>query len=147
MREAEASALMKLKPRQVAELAWQIPCSRCEAMPEGPVFRDGIETIEFRCPFRTCDQQKPTGVSINLNLNLVDEGLSRFGGSISTMVQQALAHLPLESENGLDDDEDPAKMRPFCARLTPTQYYLYGGLGIPRLSRIANAGLRRILER
>jgi hypothetical protein len=36
-------------------------------------------------------------------------------------------------------------MRQFSVRLTRTQYYFYGRLGIPRLSRIVNAGLCRLL--
>jgi hypothetical protein len=133
--------------RQLAELAWEIPCSHCGAMPEGPVLRDAIETVEFRCPFRTCEDKRSTGVLVNLNLNLVNQGLSRFHGDINELLQQALADLPSEAAIGVHGLENAESMRQFPIRLTRTQYYLYGRLGLPRLSRIANAGLRRILGR
>lgn len=145
MGEAEAGALLKLKPRQVAELAWEIPCSHCGAMPEGPVLHHGSETVEFRCPLGKCEQRKFSGTFVNLNLDMVNQAFGRFGGSISDMVQQALADLPPEAGPGLHDREDPARMRQFSVRLTRTQYYFYGRLGIPQLSVIASAGLRRML--
>jgi hypothetical protein len=145
MGEAEAGALLKLKPRQVAELAWEIPCSHCGAVPEGPVRHHGSEAVEFRCPLGKCEQTELRGALVNLELDMVNQGLSRFGGSISDLVRRALADLPPEAGTGLDDAEDPARMRQFSVRLTRTQYYLYGRLGILRLSRIASAGLRRIL--
>jgi hypothetical protein len=145
MGEAEASALLKLKPRQVAELAWEIACSHCGAMPEGPVLHHGSETVEFRCPLGKCERRKFSGTFVNLNLDMVNQALGRFGGSISDIVQQALGDLPPEAGPGVHDAEDPARMRQFSVRLTRTQYYFYGPLGIPRLSRIVNAGLRRLL--
>lgn len=145
MGEAEAGALLKLKPRQLAELAWEIPCSHCGAMPEGPVLRHGGETVEFRCPLGTCEQTEFTGTLVDLEVDMVDQGLRRFGGDISEMVRQTLAGLPSETETGPPDAENPARMGQFPVRLTRTQYYLYGRMGIPRLSRIANAGLRRML--
>lgn len=147
MGEAEAAALLKLKPRQVAELAWEIPCNHCGAMPEGPVLYHGSETVEFRCPVGRCEQTEFRGTLINLDLDMVNQGIGRFGGDISNLVRQALADLPPEIGTGLDDAEDQARMRQFSVRLTRTQYYSYGRLGIPRLSRIANAGMRRMLGR
>jgi hypothetical protein len=76
---------------------------------------------------------------------MVNQAFGRFGGSISDMVRQALADLPPEAGPGLHDAEDPARMRQFSVRLTRTQYYFYGRLGIPQLSLIASAGLRRML--
>jgi hypothetical protein len=116
-------------------------------MPEGPVLRDAVETVEFRCPFRTCEDKRSTGVLVNLNLNLVNQGLSRFHGDINELLQQALADLPSEAAIGVHGLENAESMRQFSIRLTRTQYYLYGRLGLPRLSRIANASLRRILGR
>lgn len=147
MVEAEAASRLNLKPRQAAELAWEIPCSHCGSMPEGPVLRHGAEAVEFRCPIGTCAQSEFGGAFVNLNLDMVDQGLCRFGGDISGLVQHALGDLPPETRTDLLDTEDPARMRQFPVRLTRTQYYLYGRLGIPRLSRIANAGLRRMLGR
>jgi hypothetical protein len=147
MRETEASTLLRLKPRQMAEMAWEIPCRHCGAIPEGPVVHQGRETIEFRCPSGKCERTRFRGVFVNLNLNLVNEGLGRFGGDVSDMVRRALADLPSEAELDVHDVEDPAVLRQFAVRLTRAQYYLYGYLGIPRLSRIANAGMRRLLGR
>ncbi len=147
MLEAEAAASLSLKPRQAAELAWEIPCSHCGSIPEGPVLRHGVEAVEFRCPIGTCPQTEFGGAFVNLNLEMVDHGLRRFGGDISGLVQRALGDLPAETGVALPNAEDPAGMRQFSVRLTRTQYYLYGRLGIPRLSRIANAGLRKVLGR
>lgn len=148
MAEAEAAARLNLRLRQAAELAWEIPCSHCGSMPEGPVLRHGAEAVEFRCPMGTCAQTEFGGAFVNLSLDIVDQGLRRFGGDISGLVQHALGDLPPEKRTALlDTQDDPARMRQFSVRLTRTQYYLYGRLGIPRFSRIANAGLRRILGR
>jgi hypothetical protein len=145
MGEAEAGAHLKLKPRQVAELAWEIPCSRCGAMPEGPVLHNGIEAVEFRCPLGKCEERKFSGTFVNLNLDFVNHALERFGGSVSDVVRRALADLPPEIGIGRHDAEHAARMRQFSVRLTRTQYYFYGRLGIPRLSRIVNACLCRLL--
>lgn len=147
MGEAEAGLLLKLKPRQVAELAWEIPCSRCGAVPEGPVLHHGSETVVFRCPLGKCEPTEFRGALVNLDLDMVNQGISRCGGDISDLVRQALADLPPETGTGLPDAEDPARMRQFSVRLTRTQYYSYGRMGIPRLSRIANAAMRRMLGR
>ena len=145
MGEAEAAALLRLRPRQVAELAWQIPCSQCDAMPEGSVSHLGSEAIEFRCPLGRCEDTSPRGALVNLDLELVNWGLSKFGCDISGLVQKALADLPPVEVAGPADD--PARLRQFAVRLTRTQHYLYGRLGIPKLCQIVNASLRRVLER
>jgi len=147
LREAEGSALLKLKPRQLAELAWEIPCSRCGAMPEGPVLRHGSETVEFRCPLGVCEHTEFRAVLVNLDLDMVNQGLSRYGNNVTAMVLDALADFPPGSWPGLDDAEDPVRLHPFTVRLTRTQYYQYGGLGIPHFSKIANAGLRKMIRR
>jgi hypothetical protein len=116
-------------------------------MPEGPVLHHGSETVEFRCPLGTCEQTKSLGTFVNLDLDMVNQGLSRFGGGVSDLVQRALVNLPPETGTGPDGAEDSARMCPFPVRLTRTQYYLYGRMGIPQLSRIANAGMRRMLGR
>lgn len=145
MGDAEAGSLLRLKPRQVAELAWEIPCSHCGAMPEGPLLHQGSESVEFRCLLGTCEETEFRGALIDLEVDMVDQGLSRFGGSISDLVRQALADLAPEGGMERRNVSDPVRVGQFTVRLTRTQYYLYGRMGIPRLSRIANAGLRRIL--
>lgn len=76
---------------------------------------------------------------------MVNRGLRRFGGDVSNLVQRALANLPRGTDGHSHAVGDPTRLRQFPVRLSRTQYYLYGRLGIPRLSQIVSASLRELL--
>src|SRR5437867_1926484 len=84
MSESDAARILRLKPRQLAELAWEIPCVDCGAVPEGPVLRGQIETVEFRCPRGVCSPRDLKGSLVALDLEMVNEGLRRLGGDVSS---------------------------------------------------------------
>src|SRR5260370_28753118 len=56
--EPSAAARHHLQPRQQAQLAYELPCSECGAIPEGPVRTpEGIE-LHFRCPRSECREAR-----------------------------------------------------------------------------------------
>jgi len=112
---------MGLSHRQLAELAWDLPCSDCGCNSLGPVLKDGKEVIEFRCPRGSCENEPLVGRMVLLPLRLVEQAIEREGRTLSEIVKDALTvyeqgyKLPL-----VNFDEQ----RPFPVRLTLTQSIL-----------------------
>jgi len=134
-----AARFARLRPRQIAELAWSSRCP-CGVIHEGPVLRDGVELIEFRDPAGRCAMPAIFAVPVNLALSLVG---SHNAHELSLWLREALADLPLEDP--AEEDLPLGRQLPTCVRLTRTQYYFYSKIGIPAFSRIANAALRKYL--
>jgi hypothetical protein len=75
---------------QLAQVAWQSPCSICGAFPEGPVTRDGTLEIQFRCPRNTCSASEFLPRSVLLSLDLVRRCSDVFKRPIGEIIQEAL---------------------------------------------------------
>lgn len=112
----------RLSQRQIAELAWEVPCAECGAIPEGPVTRIGREEIEFRCPKGRCDQLSLRGRTVLLDPNLVQRAVSGSTKRLTEVVQDALKEY--QHEDGTLFVETPLK-RPFTIRVTLSQHYFY----------------------
>jgi hypothetical protein len=86
----QAAARESLTARQIADVAWQVPCV-CGAYPEGPIVANGNVEIQFRCPNSTC---KPTNSRPRITLldaELVDRCAKTFGMMVPDLVTLALA--------------------------------------------------------
>jgi hypothetical protein len=112
-----------LSQRQVAEIAWEVPCVECSALPEGAITRMGHEEVEFRCPKGKCEQSKLRGRTILLDPQLVQLATSRWGKPLSEVLQDALKSYRKEaSQNGLSES---THKRPFTIRTTLSQHYFF----------------------
>ncbi len=135
-----AARISGLRPRQIAELAWSDRCD-CGAIHEGPVLRNGTETIEFRDSAGRCALPAVWAITVQLDLALVGNHNAH---EVSRWLSEALADLPVQTPRN--------EVRPIpqsvqiCVRLTRTQYYFYSQLGIPAFSQIANAALSKYLK-
>lgn len=146
--EMEAARQLDLKPRQRAQLAWDIPCSECGAVPEGPVRAGGEVLLTFRCPRTRCALNSgrgaaQTGKFVNLSLELVNMGLRRFGGDASTLLQRALNVAQLR---GVDQNWEARDARQFTVRLTRTHDYTFHHESFREFSARANAALKQFLK-
>lgn len=104
---------------QLAQVAWQSPCSICGAFPEGPVTRDGTLAIQFRCPRKICSVSEFLPQTVVLSLDLVRRSSDVFKKPISEIIQDALKAQPPVPE------EQPSKGSrvPVVVRLTLAQRY------------------------
>lgn len=125
-----------LSQRQVAELAWEVPCAECGALPEGPITRIGQEEIEFRCPKGQCEQNKLRGRTVLLDPQLVQEAISRWSKPLNEVIQDALKRY--RKESGQSVPSDSTRKRPFTIRITLSQHYFFSDRDIEAaLARIA----------
>jgi hypothetical protein len=88
--DLKAASRRLLTVRQVAESAWQAPCS-CGAYPEGPVRQnDGID-VQFRCPMSSCASGNFRNRLCMLDVGLVERATETLGRDIRELVTKALA--------------------------------------------------------
>jgi hypothetical protein len=107
--------------RQMAELASEVPCSDCGGYPEGPVVKNGKESIEFRCPRSTCTQELFVGRLVMLPVDLVKRAVRQEHRTLPEIVSDALT----VSEQGCSlPSSGVGEVHPFPIRLTPTQNLL-----------------------
>lgn len=119
--EAFATARTWLTRSQLAQVAWQSPCSICGAFPEGPVTRDGKLEIQFRCPRKTCTSSEFQPRIVVLSLELVRRCSDVFKKQLSEIIQDALA------VEGVAPEDTPSKgpRVPVVVRLTLAQRYFH----------------------
>lgn len=146
--EMEAARQLNLRPQQRAQLAWDIPCGECGAVPEGPVRAGADLTLTFRCPRTRCALNSgsdafQTGKFVSLSLELVNKGLRRFGGDASTLLQQALNVAQLD---GVDQDWEAPDARQFTVRLSRTHDYTFHDESFHEFSARAHASLTQLLK-
>jgi len=110
-----------LTPRQIAELAWEQRCDICEAIPEGPVSRAGVEQIEFRCPRGRCKAQTYRKKTVLLDLNVVAQATAKTQLTAPEVVRKALDRF----RPGADSPPKSGRSitRPFVLKLTPYEFY------------------------
>ena len=120
---------------QVAEAAWQSPCLRCGAYPEGPVHTSGGVDVVFRCPLGTCTSTDLPPFPVAIDQSLLRALSSTTYRDLSETIRQAL-----NSEvSGERVASPPETVRVTVAiRLTRTQRYLLSDSEI-------EAALRRFL--
>jgi hypothetical protein len=87
---SEDTAPDVLTDRQRAELRWSIPCAECGSIPEGPIVRDGVERVEFRCPFKRCGSTDLQARSLLLSYGAVRDWLDSTGRPLDEAVSRAL---------------------------------------------------------
>jgi len=112
----------RLSQRQIAELAWEVPCAECGAIPEGPVTRMGHEEIEFRCPRGRCGQANLRGRTVLLDQDLVHRVLSGSTTSLTDVVQLALKEYIPETRTSF---VQTSLKRRFSIRVTLSQHYFF----------------------
>lgn len=120
--DLQSAARAHLSQRQVAQVAWEVPCADCGEFPEGAVKRAGKEEIEFRCPKLRCPSRHMVGRRVLLDPELVEQVISSLGDPLSEIVAVALAGYE-KSTTG-----PPAlasSRRPYTIRLTASQYYFF----------------------
>ena|ERR1017187_1533941 len=88
--DQKAASRTLLTPRQIAESAWQVPCT-CGAFPEGPIRSNNQIDIEFRCPNGRCESTNYRTRLCLLNIALVDRCTRVFGMDIREVIKKALA--------------------------------------------------------
>lgn len=138
-----AAARLHLRPWQQAQLAYELPCSECGAVPEGPVRTPtGIE-LEFRCPRGRCGNARAFSLTVDLSLELVQAAMRRFGIDAFAVIGRAFCDWSQRVGSG-GPPSAPTIQRPI--RVNRTQYYLYSMETLPRVSAIANACLLKLLE-
>src|ERR1017187_9358361 len=102
-----------LTPRQMAEVAWQVPCV-CGSYPEGPVLRNGTIDIRFRCPRGTCTSSSFRTRICLLDAELIAAGTRMFGLTVPELVEKALT----ETSRVATDSTTSQMRRRFAIRLT-----------------------------
>ena len=147
--EEEASRKFALKPHQIAQLAWEMPCAECNGIPEGPVRHGSDILLEFRCPRLRCAQThgsgvKATGRFVNLSLALVDKTIGQYQADISSILQKALSLKGISTKDAISQSADVLQ---FTVRLSRTQYYMYMHESLREFSARASASLMRLLEK
>jgi hypothetical protein len=110
-----------LTVRQAAEWAWQRPCELCGCIPEGPVKKGAVETIEFRCPLGQCPSRTFVPRAFLLDVSLVDRATRRTGKPFNEVVRLALDTNWRESSNNEAIVRSP---RRYVLSLTPWQAYM-----------------------
>jgi hypothetical protein len=104
---------------QLAEVAWQSPCSICGAFPEGPVTRNGTLEVQFRCPRNTCGASEFLARTVVLSVDLVRRCSDVFKKPISEIVQDALK----VHEAPAEEPPNGVKRVSVVVRLTLSQRY------------------------
>ena len=119
--EPLTTARKYLTRSQLAQVAWQSPCSICGAFPEGPVTRDGKLEIQVRCPRRTCAAAEFLPKTVVLSLDLVRQCSDVFKIPLGEIIQYAL------SLRGTHPEETSSKgpRVPVVVRLTLAQRYFF----------------------
>jgi hypothetical protein len=118
-----------LSQRQVAELAWETPCAKCGAIPEGPVTKDGKLEIVFRCPLGTCQVTGVRARTVLLDYRVVTSVTAAYQLPLSDLVQQALKNE--QQHTALKTDAATARRR-FVIKLTPFQHRFLADADIER---------------
>jgi hypothetical protein len=106
--------------QQLAQVAWQAPCGICGAYPEGPVTRDGMLEIRFRCPRNKCDDSTFVSRSVLLSLDVVRSCAAAFRKPINELVQDALS---LQRDHFVEKEITTPLRVPVVVRLTLAQRY------------------------
>jgi hypothetical protein len=83
-----------LSARQIAEAAWQGPCT-CGAYPEGPVRQNGDLDVQFRCPMQHCQSDNQRARRCMLDLTLIDFATKSVNQDIRVIIAKALSTVPL----------------------------------------------------
>jgi hypothetical protein len=83
-----------LSARQIAEAAWQGPCT-CGAYPEGPVRQNGDLDVQFRCPMQHCESNHRRARRCMLDLKLINYATQTMNQDIRAIIATALAAVPL----------------------------------------------------
>ena len=109
-----------LSQRQVAELVWETPCTRCGAIPEGPIRRNGNLELAFRCPLAMCKAASYRARTVSLDHNIVRTVTSALGLPLSDVVDLALRNIDCKD---LSTTGIASLRRPFTVRLSPSQYH------------------------
>lgn len=109
-------------PRQAAELAWAQPCEMCGAIPDGPVTRDGVEQIEFRCPRGRCRTQTYRNKVVLLDLDLVNRATAKVNMAPPEIVRKALDRFR-PRPGTLAHARKRGITRRFVLKLTPYEFY------------------------
>lgn len=109
-----------LNQRQVAELVWETPCTKCGAIPEGPIWRNGQLEIAFRCPLAVCRAGSYRARTVSLDHNIVRKVTSALGLPLSEVVDIALRNIDGKVFSTIGS---ASLRRPFTVRLTPSQYH------------------------
>lgn len=104
---------------QLAQVAWQSPCSICGAFPEGPITRDGTLEIQFRCPRKICSVSEFLPQTVVLSLDLVRRCSDLFNKPIGEVIQDALKAQQLVPE----EQSSSGPRVPVVVRLTLAQRY------------------------
>lgn len=105
---------------QLAEVAWQAPCSICGAFPEGPVTRYGTLEVQFRCPRNTCGASEFLPRTVVLSLDLVRRCSDVFEKPIGEIVQDALK---VQQAVPVEEPRNSVMRVPVVVRLTLAQRY------------------------
>ena len=114
-----------LTVRQAAEWAWQKPCELCGCIPEGPVRRGLVETIEFRCPLGRCHPKNFVPRAFLLDIILVDRVTSVTGKPLNDVVRLALESSWRDLPRDLPSEVTPERRPRRCVvALTPWQAYM-----------------------
>ena len=109
-----------LNQRQVAELVWETPCTKCRAIPEGPIWTDGQLEIAFRCPLAVCRGANYRARTVSLDQNVVGKVTSALRLPLSDVV--AIALKKIDGKVLPTIGISPSR-RPFTVRLSPSQYH------------------------
>jgi hypothetical protein len=120
--DLQSAARTYLSQRQVAELAWDVPCADCGEFPEGAVKRNSKFEIEFRCPKQRCPSRHLIGRTIPLDPELVEQLMKSFGEGITQLAAVALAGY----QKSTNAQFAPAtSRRPYTIGLTSSQNYFF----------------------
>lgn len=125
--DLQSAARAHLSQRQVAEIAWDLPCADCGEFPEGTVTRNGQQEIQFRCPKKRCPSRQWVGRRVLLDPQLVERLLSSFGESLTEVSGVALAGYQKSTRPQLPA---PKVRRPYTIGLTPSQNYFFSDADI-----------------
>jgi hypothetical protein len=111
-----------LSRTQLAQVAWQSACGVCGGYPEGPVTRNGVLEVQFRCPRQACTASEFTARTVVLSLELVRRCSEVFKKPIDEIIQSALKAYPAQQTN---PEVQPCKCLrvPVVVRLTLAQRY------------------------
>jgi hypothetical protein len=134
----ETAAREKLRPWQQAQLAYELGCNRCGALPEGRVRSGEGDRIEFRCPRGTCGYSSSRALTINIDIEVLERYRRKYGFDISGAVQKAVSAFADLVGPGLPPGPKCTQMP---VRLTSTQFYLMKFESIQSASQIVHACL------
>jgi hypothetical protein len=127
-----------LRPWQQAQIAYELGCETCGALPEGRVRTPDGDRIEFRCPSGFCEHSRSRARIINVDINVLERFRARYGWDISPIIQRALYRFSVPMASGRSLGERWTQMP---VRLSPTQYYLYNFESLLGLSELVHACL------